>query len=137
MRVGILADNHEDTERLQEALTLLCRQGTERIVVLGDVFETDKHLGETIALLREVDACGVWGNHDLGLCPEPDERVRSRYAGPVLDFMLTLQSSLELEGYLFTHGLPFFDPTGPTIWNWKRSCAPWLRLSLLLGLATG
>jgi predicted phosphodiesterase len=116
MRLGILADIHEDIERLKEALTLLRRQGTDRFVILGDVFETGQHLRETVALLRQVDAIGVWGNHDLGLCHEPDERVRNKYPGTVLDFMTTLRPSLELDGCLFTHGLPFFDPTDPTIY---------------------
>ncbi len=116
MRLGILADIHEDTARLREALTLLRRQGADRFLVLGDVFETGRQIGETIGLLRQVNAFGVWGNHDLGLCHEPDERLRCKYAGPVLGFMQTLQPSLELEGCLFMHGLPFFDPTDPTIY---------------------
>jgi predicted phosphodiesterase len=114
MRIGILADIHEDAERLTLALQRFRRQGVQQVVVLGDVvFEMGSRVHETIALLAEAGAVGVWGNHDLGLCHEPDERFKKRYAGPVFDFMGTLRPRLELEGCLFTHGLPYNDPTDP------------------------
>jgi len=37
-----------------------------------------KPLEETVHLLQDVEAVGVWGNHDVGLCFEPGETV-----GPV------------------------------------------------------
>ena len=58
----------------------------------------------------------LWGNHDLGLCHETEDRVLERYAGPALDFMGTLRPRLELEGCLFTHGLPCWDATDPIIY---------------------
>jgi predicted phosphodiesterase len=73
MKLGILADVHEHVENLREALEVLRQQGADRFVVLGDVFETGKRLEETIGLLREVNAVGVWGNHDVGLCLAPSE----------------------------------------------------------------
>ena len=114
MRLGILADIHEDAPKLALALQRFRQEGVQQVVVLGDVvFEMGRHLHETIALLAEAGAVGVWGNHDLGLCHEPDERFKKRYAGPVFDFMQTLHPRLELEGCLFTHGLPYNDPTDP------------------------
>ena len=114
MRLGILADIHEDAERLTLALRRFRQEGVQQIVVLGDVvFEMGSRLHETIALLAEAGAVGVWGNHDLGLCHEPEERIKERYAGPVFDFMRTLRPRLELEGCLFTHGLPYYDATDP------------------------
>jgi hypothetical protein len=80
------------------------------------VFELGGHLHETIALLAGAGAVGVWGNHDLGLCHEPDERFKERYAGPVLDFMRTLRPRLEFAGCLFTHGLPYYDATDPVVY---------------------
>src|SRR5262249_30568135 len=56
-------------------------------------------------------AIGVWGNHDLGLCHEPEPELQEKYPGPVVDFAASLRPSLELEGYFFTHGLPHWDPT--------------------------
>jgi predicted phosphodiesterase len=117
MRIGILADIHEDAPRLALALQHFRWQGVEQVVVLGDVvFEVGRHLHETIRLLAGAGAVGVWGNHDLGLCHEPDERVKERYGGPALDFMQTLRPRLELAGCLFTHGLPHWDATDPIVY---------------------
>ena len=64
-------------------------------------------------MLAEGAAVGVWGNHDLDLCHEPDERIKERYAGSVFDFMRMLRPRLELEGCLFTYGLPYYEATDP------------------------
>jgi predicted phosphodiesterase len=48
MRLGILADIHEEVERLRRAIDLLSRQAADRFVVLGDVFETGKQIKETV-----------------------------------------------------------------------------------------
>jgi predicted phosphodiesterase len=116
MRLGILADIHEDEQKLSLALQHFRRQGAEQVVVLGDVFDTGRRLRETVALLAEAGAVGVWGNHDLGLCHEPEERVRRRYAGPALDYLGTLLPRIELAGCLFTHGLPHWDATDPEVY---------------------
>jgi hypothetical protein len=116
MRLGILADIHEETGRLEAAIELLRRHGTDRFVTLGDLFETGRRIDETVRLLRDVGAIGVWGNHDLGPCHEPTSAVRARYAGPVLEYMRTLRPRLELEGCLFSHGLPCWDATDPAVY---------------------
>jgi len=65
---------------------------------------------ETVHLLKQVDAVGVWGNHDIALCFDPDESVRKRYGPAVIDFMGSLQPRLEIDGCLFTHVEPWLDP---------------------------
>jgi hypothetical protein len=110
MRLGILADIHEHTDELRQAIDVLEKHGADRFVVLGDVFETGKRIDETVSLLRDVAAIGVWGNHDIGLCFDPTEKVRQRYSPAVLDFMGTLQPRLEIDGCLFTHVEPWLDP---------------------------
>jgi predicted phosphodiesterase len=105
-----LADIHEQTEQLRKAIDVLQRHGAERFVVLGDVFETEKRIEETVSLLQDVQAVGVWGNHDVGLCFDPDEGVRRRYSAAVLHFMGGLQPRLESDGCLFTHVEPWLDP---------------------------
>src|SRR4051794_23949367 len=100
MKLGILADIHEDVEGLALALERLRAEGVDRLVVLGDVIYHGRDAAETVRLLADAGAVGVWGNHDLGLCLEPVDWVRSRFAGPVLDFMQTLRPRLELEGCL-------------------------------------
>jgi hypothetical protein len=111
MKLGLLADIHEDVDLLAQALEWLGRACVDQVVTLGDLFETGPRLEATAALLAEAGAVGVWGNHDFGLCVEPSEYIRRRFAGPVLDFMGTLRPRLELRGCLFTHVEPWLDPT--------------------------
>jgi predicted phosphodiesterase len=91
MKLGLLADIHEHTRELQKAIAVLQHHGAERFVVLGDVFEMGERIEQTVRLLQEVQAVGVWGNHDVGLCFHPDEEVCKRYSASVLDFIGKLQ----------------------------------------------
>jgi predicted phosphodiesterase len=116
MKLGILADIHEDVPKLTLALQCFQQEGVGQAVVLGDVIYTGRHIRDTVALLTAASAVGVWGNHDLGLCHEPEKPIHERYAGPTLDFMLTLRPRLELAGCLFTHGLPCWDATDPEVY---------------------
>jgi hypothetical protein len=110
MKLGLLADIHEQAEPLRRAIAVLRRHGADRFVVLGDVFETGKRMEETVGLLQQVNAVGVWGNHDVGLCFDPGEEVCRRYSAAVLDFMGSLQPRLEIDGCLFSHVEPWLDP---------------------------
>jgi hypothetical protein len=110
MKLGLLADIHEHTRQLRKAIAVLQGHGAERFVALGDVFETGRRMEETVDLLQQVEAVGVWGNHDVGLCFDPDDKVCERYSAAVLDFMGTLQPRLEIDGCLFSHVEPWLDP---------------------------
>ena len=110
MKLGLLADIHEHTKQLRNAIGVLQQHGADCFVVLGDVFEMGKRIEETVYLLQQVQAVGVWGNHDVGLCFGPGEEVCQRYSAPVLDFMGSLQPHLEIDGCLFTHVKPWLDP---------------------------
>ncbi|CAN5666504.1 hypothetical protein BH23PLA1_BH23PLA1_28990 [soil metagenome] len=110
MKLGLLADIHEHVEHLEAALSWFDREGVEQVVVLGDVFEMGNRLDETTRLLIEAGAVGVWGNHDFGLCKDPEPDLRARYSAEALDFLATLQPRLEIEGCLFTHVEPWLDP---------------------------
>ena len=109
MKLGLLADIHEHTEQLRKAIAVLQRHGADRFVVLGDVFESGKRMEETVGLLRQVEAVGVWGNHDVGLCFDPSEAVCRRYSAAVLNFMGSLQPHLVIDDCLFTHVEPWLD----------------------------
>jgi predicted phosphodiesterase len=113
MRIGILADIHEDVEALRQAIGLLRTERVDQVVVLCDLFFGGQRVAETADLLIEAGAVGVWGNHDLGLCHEPEPQFMARYPCRVFDFLKTLGSRLELEDCLFTHGLPQWDATDP------------------------
>jgi Icc-related predicted phosphoesterase len=110
MKLGLLADIHEQTDQLRKAIDVLHKHGADRFVVLGDVFENGRQIEETVHLLQGVEAVGVWGNHDFGLCLDPGEEVRQRYSTAVLDFMGHLQPRLEIDDCLFTHVEPWLDP---------------------------
>ena len=110
MKLGLLADIYEHTRQLQKAIAALQRHGAELFVVLGDVFETGERIEETVSLLQQVQAVGVWGNPDFGLCFDPSEWVRKRYSTGVLEFMGSLQPRIEIDDCLFTHVEPWLEP---------------------------
>jgi hypothetical protein len=111
MRIGILADIHEEVRWLGLALERFRQERVDQVVVLGDVFCTGRDILPTVELLRLAHPVGVWGNHDFGLCFDPAPLVQERYAGPVLDFVATLRPRLEIDGCLFSHVEPWLDPT--------------------------
>jgi len=109
MKLGLLADIHEDSARLARAIELLHLANVDQFVMLGDVFEMGKHIEETVALLTPLNSVGVWGNHDFGLCREVSERTRSRYSPEVLNYFASLEPFLEIDGCWFQHIEPFLD----------------------------
>jgi predicted phosphodiesterase len=126
MRIGILADIHEDIQALKKAVDALQTEPVERLAVLGDLFYAGERIEETVDILAEAGAVGVWGNHDLGLCHEPTPRLLARYPARVFDFLKTLRTRLEMDGCLFCHGLPHWDPTDPEAYylsDWPESAA--------------
>ena len=123
MKLGILADIHEHVENLRCALETLRDHQVDRIFVLGDVFETGKHIAETVELLRQVDAVGVWGNHDLGLCHEPDAATVGRYEESTVEYFSRLTPSFEFDDILMSHGLPNWDAADPVVYYLADS--PW------------
>lgn len=110
MRFGLIADIHEQVEFLRAALDRFRQEQVDRVVVLGDVFETGERIEETCRLLAEANAVGVWGNHDSGLCSDPSDNVRARYPASVIDYLTTLRPRLELAGCYFAHVEPWLDP---------------------------
>jgi predicted phosphodiesterase len=111
MRIGILADIHESLSHLRWAIDVLSEQRSDRLVFLGDLFELGHHFKETVDLLAEAGAIGVWGNHDFGLCRDnPRTEDRQRYSERVLAFMGNLKPRLVVEGCLFTHIEPWLNP---------------------------
>jgi hypothetical protein len=111
MRIGILADIHEDLDRLRWALAILRENRADHLLVVGDICGMLTGLEETVSLLDDAGAIGVWGNHDFGLCSDNSTAEdRLRYGERVLDFMGRLRPRLELDDCLFTHVEPWLDP---------------------------
>jgi predicted phosphodiesterase len=113
MRIGIIADIHEDVEALQQAIDLLRGEKVDRLLVLGDLFYAGQRVAETVDALAAAGVVGVWGNHDLGLCYEPAPYLVARHPIRVFEFLKSLSARLEIEDCLFTHGLPQWDPFDP------------------------
>ena len=110
MRLGLIADIHEQVEFLRAALEGCRQEQVDRVIVLGDVFETGARIEETCHLLAEAQAVGVWGNHDFGLCDSPSDKIRAKYPAAVVEYMTTLRPRLELAGCYFAHVEPWLDP---------------------------
>jgi hypothetical protein len=111
MRIGLLADIHEHVEGLEAAIALCRRQRVDRLLTLGDIFETGEHFADTVDLLREADVEGVWGNHEFALYAGRGDSVESLFDWRTLDYMKRLTARREIEGVLFGHVLPCLDPT--------------------------
>lgn len=109
MRLGLLADIHEEVGLLERAVDALRAAGVSQFVVLGDVFETGRALEATVAVLARLGSVGVWGNHDFGLCRDVAEPVRRRYSPQVLDYFGGLLPWAEVGGCRFQHIEPFLD----------------------------
>lgn len=110
MKLGLLADVHEHVEHLEAALQNFREQAVDQVLVLGDVFGQGKRLKETCRLLAEAKAVGVWGNHDYGLCAEPDAEMLRRYGKKVIDYLTSFRGRLDRDGCHFTHVEPWLDP---------------------------
>jgi len=111
VKLGLVTDIHEDLVHLQEALDRFRATGVDRVVVLGDIFETGPRLDATVAVLAAAGAIGVWGNHDFGLCVDPSPFARERFAPASLAYLATLRPRLEIDGCLFSHVAPWLDAT--------------------------
>jgi predicted phosphodiesterase len=110
MKLGLVTDIHEHVECLRVALDCFTRERVDKVVVIGDVAEVGERMDETCRLLAEAAAVGVWGNHDFGLCSNPDAAIRVRYKPSILDFMGSLRPRLEIDGCHFTHVEPWLNP---------------------------
>lgn len=110
MKLGLITDIHEHVEQLQTALDHFKSKSVDQVVVIGDLFEQGHRIEETCRLLAEANAIGVWGNHDFGLCFEPNPKVVEKYPASVLGYMGSLKPRLDFGGCHFTHIEPWLDP---------------------------
>lgn len=110
MRLGLLADIHEHVEFLALAIER-CRAGSaDEFLALGDVFESGRRLDQTAALLLAQRTRGVWGNHDFGLCVDPDQRTLSKYGPATMRYFSAFTARIVLDDLLLQHVMPHRDP---------------------------
>ena len=110
MKLGLITDIHEQVELLRTALDRFENERVDRVVVIGDVFEMGERIEETCRLLAEANAIGVWGNHDYGLCVDPDDEMCAKYPAAVIEYMTSLRPRLDIDGCHFTHVQPWLNP---------------------------
>lgn len=110
MRLGLIADIHESVEYLRTAIDRFAAERVDRIVVLGDVFETGDRLEETCRLLSDAGAVGVWGNHDYRFCIDKSDEFLLEYPDVVREFMGSLHPRLSIDDCHFTHVEPWLNP---------------------------
>jgi predicted phosphodiesterase len=113
MRIGILADIHDAIEPLSRAITLLREHGAEKLVTLGDVFDSlrpGQAAPDVARMLLDAGAIGVWGNHDIGLSDQIPDVVRNAADSTVLSYTETLKPQLVIDDHRFSHVLPWRDP---------------------------
>lgn len=113
MRIGIITDIHDDTERLARALAELRAQAVEAIVSLGDTSDLHgrwQNVSGVVGLLKQYGVVGVWGNHDHGLCRDVSDEAKEKFDADSLAFMATMQPRLSLGECHFTHVEPWLNP---------------------------
>ena len=109
MRLGMLADIHGDIGNLSRAIDRLRQHDVDQVVLVGDVIDDTRNADQTVDLLHACGAVGVWGNHELGLCVEPEDEVRELYSDSVMRFFSTLKPRLEFGDVLVSHTFPSED----------------------------
>jgi predicted phosphodiesterase len=109
MRLGLLADIHGDVNNLSRAIERLRQHDVDEFVLLGDVIYDTRDADETVQLLQACGAVGVWGNHELGLCVDPEDEVRQMVSDTVMHYFSKLQPSLEFGDVMVSHTFPTED----------------------------
>lgn len=80
MRYGILGDIHSNLSALENVLTCLSKEHVDHIISVGDVVGYGAAPRECIALVREVGATVVMGNHDAACIERLDMLYFNPYA---------------------------------------------------------
>jgi predicted phosphodiesterase len=113
MRIGIVADIHNDAGSLKKALAEFQSRGVDQVVSLGDACDTfgarGTHDDLVVDLLRSANAIGVWGNHDIGLCYHVSENIRSTIDAAALEYLAGMQPYLRIGDCHFSHVEPWLD----------------------------
>lgn len=114
MLIGIAADIHDSVDALKATLDRFRDAGVEQVVSLGDAFETFKPGDpgtEVGRLLKDADAIGVWGNHDVGLSHRIPREVERAAEPELLNFTKTLRPQLVVDNCRFSHVEPWLNAT--------------------------
>lgn len=117
MRLGLLADVHEEADLLRDGIAALRAGGADKFAFLGDLTSTlDRDritaCAEVLEAAGVVD--GVWGNHDMGLCIDPDPGFLDTFGPAVRRWAGRLKPRLEVTpDVLVCHVPPVVDVHDP------------------------
>ncbi len=116
MRYGILGDIHGNLSALETVLRRFEEEGVDRAISVGDVVGYGAAPSECIALLQQIGAVVVKGNHDAACVNELDDRYFNNYAREALrwtrtaiseadrDWLRSLPMTVTLEHCQVAHG---------------------------------
>jgi predicted phosphodiesterase len=103
VRLALISDIHANLEALQATLADIATREIDRIVCLGDIVGYNANPGECIALVRDVDALCVAGNHDLAVCGRMPTKYFPHTAARAIAWT---HRQLSWDDVLFLSGLP-------------------------------
>ncbi|MBA4156698.1 MAG: metallophosphoesterase family protein [Gemmatimonadetes bacterium] len=117
MKIAIISDIHANWEALETTVHDISGQGVDRIVCLGDIVGYNANPAECVAILRELDADCVGGNHDRAVAEQITTAgfsvraaravvwTRERLVSDVIEFLTGLPLQVSLETHLVAvHG---------------------------------
>ena len=119
MRIAVLGDIHGNAPALRAVLDDMARLEPDVIADLGDVASGPLWPAETLALVRDLDAVRVRGNHDRGIADTPraemdatDAFAADRIAPDDIAWLGALPATATIGGDVFLcHGTPTSDST--------------------------
>jgi predicted phosphodiesterase len=117
VKLALISEIHANLEALQATLDHIALQSVDRIVCLGDIVGYNTKPRECIALLRDVGALCIAGNHDRAVCGQITTETfsrtaaravawtRERLAGDDLAFLAALPLKAAIDGEIVAvHG---------------------------------
>lgn len=112
MRIALISDIHANVEALHAALDVAKAEGVDRIVCLGDIVGYNTDAAACVALLREVDALCIAGNHDRAAIGAIDTEGFSEPAKRAVDWT---RRRLDPDTEAFLSGLPLKAAVGDAL----------------------
>ena len=103
MRYAILGDIHGNLEALETALDRLSGERIDRYLQVGDLVGYGADPGPCIALIRDLDATVVSGNHDWAVIGKLDTSFFNVYAREAVEWT---RSNLSREDTRYLESLP-------------------------------
>lgn len=110
VRIGVVSDIHGNHRALARAIDLL--GPIDRLLCVGDAINQHRFSNEVVAMLRDLDATTIWGNHEAAFFGPGSARLREanwidRSAMQWLEERQTIET-LELAGrrLLLVHSTP-------------------------------